>query len=303
MKKTIYLFTMLAFISFTGRTQTTVTDIDGNVYNTVDIGTQQWLTENLKTTRLKDGTSIPLVADNTAWINLTTPGYCWYNNDQAANGATYGALYNWYAVSTEKLCPTGWHVPSDTEWVVLVDYLGGASVAGNKMKEAGTTHWFIPNTGATNESGFTALPGGQRGAYGVFDLLRATATWWTATAIGIYNPGTRYITYSSGLVGYVNENKEAGKSVRCIKGDVSGINTPQNSPVKINVYPNPSHGIAMIEYTKAQRSLLQVIDVLGEVVIEKQITGKTEIELPNKGIYIVKISDGSGIITEKLIVQ
>jgi uncharacterized protein (TIGR02145 family) len=139
-----------------------VTDYDGNVYPTVRIGTQLWMAKNLRTTRLKFGGTIQIVTDNTAWSNLTTPGYCWYNNDEAANKETYGALYNWYTIATTNLCPAGWHVPTDDDWEVLTTYLGGYNIAGDKLKEAGTAHWANPNTGATNETGFSALPGGSR---------------------------------------------------------------------------------------------------------------------------------------------
>ena len=122
-----------------------VQDIDGNNYLTVTIGTQIWMAENLRTTKYNDGTAIPLVTDNTTWANLTTPAYCWYNNDAKTNGSTYGALYNWYSVNTKKLCPTGWHVPNDTEWTTLTTYLGGTAVAGGKLKETGTAHWYSPN--------------------------------------------------------------------------------------------------------------------------------------------------------------
>jgi uncharacterized protein (TIGR02145 family) len=136
-----------------------VTDIDGNVYNTVTIGDQVWMAENLKTTKLNDGTSISNAIDNIAWASLSTPGYCWFINNRATY-EIYGALYNWYAVYTDKLCPTGWHVPSNSEWTTLTDHLGGAEVAGGKLKESGSSHWASPNTGATNVTGFTALPGG-----------------------------------------------------------------------------------------------------------------------------------------------
>ena len=116
----------------------TVTDIDGNVYHTVTIGTQTWMVENLKTTKYNDGTAIPLVTDSTAWLNLTTPGYCWYNNDAATYKNTYGALYNWFTVNTSKLAPSGWHVPTDAEWTTLITYLGGETVAGGQMKSTGT---------------------------------------------------------------------------------------------------------------------------------------------------------------------
>jgi len=158
-----------------------VLDTDGNIYHTVVIGNQVWIVENLKTTRYNDGTSIPLVTGNTEWINLTTPGYCWYDND-ITNKETYGALYNWYAVQTNKICPAGWHVPSDSEWTALTDFLGGESTAGGKLKEAGTMHWDSPNTGATDESGLTLLPGGFRGAQGVCYHIGYWGQFWTSTS-------------------------------------------------------------------------------------------------------------------------
>lgn len=135
--------------------QTFIADADGNTYKIIKIGDQVWTAENLRTTRYNDGTEIPLVTDYTAWTNLTTPAYAWTNND-IGNKSVYGALYNWFAVKTCKLCPSGWHVPTDAEWTILENHLGGISVAGGKMKETGTEHWFAPNTDATNESGFTA---------------------------------------------------------------------------------------------------------------------------------------------------
>ena len=138
-------------ISFT-TVYPSVNDVDGNTYNVVAIGTQVWMAENLKTTKYKNGTAIPLITDLTAWMSLTTPGYCWYD-------ATYGALYNFYTLSTGSLCPTGWHIPSDAEWTTLTDYLGGETVAGGKLKETGTAHWTTPNSGATNAFGFKGLPG------------------------------------------------------------------------------------------------------------------------------------------------
>lgn len=137
----------------------TVTEMDGNVYQTVKIGTQIWTRENLKTTKYKDGTAIPLATDNTAWSNLTTPGYCWYNNDASANKNVYGGLYNWYTVSTNNLCPSGWHVSTDLDWTTISNYLGGGFDAAVKLKETGTDHWSAPNAGVTNETGFTARPG------------------------------------------------------------------------------------------------------------------------------------------------
>ena len=159
----------------------TVTDIDGNVYNTVTIGTQVWMVENLKTTRFNDGSAIQLVSDDTVWSNLTSPGYCWYDNDEATNKDPFGALYNWYTVNSGKLCPAGWHLPTDDEWDIIVNYLDGDTIAGGKMKETGTTLWNSPNTGATNSSGFTGLPGGFCNFNGNFYSIGFNGSWWSTT--------------------------------------------------------------------------------------------------------------------------
>ena len=150
----------------------TVTDIDGNVYHTVTIGTQTWMVENLKTTRYRNGEAIPNITDNASWAALITCAYCDYNNIPS-NSITYGKLYNWYAVNDSRnIAPMGWHVSTDAEWTTLTTFLGGTSIAGGKLKENGTIHWNSPNVGATNETGFSALPGGYRlnsGFYGAGD--------------------------------------------------------------------------------------------------------------------------------------
>lgn len=194
----------------------TVSDIDGNIYHTVPIGTQVWMLENLKTTRYRDGISIPNITESTSWFNLNTPGYCWYNND-ITNKNTYGALYNWYTVNSGKLCPTGWHVPSDAEWATLITSLGGASTAGGKMKEIGTSHWVIPNEEATNRSGFTALPGGIRYEDGSFSNVGNMGYWWSSTgnnnsALSLYLSYTFKETFNSRAL-----IMGRGLSVRCIK--------------------------------------------------------------------------------------
>jgi len=202
----------------------TVTDIDGNLYHEVTIGTQTWMLENLKTTKYNDGTAISNVTDNTAW---TTAGaaYCWYNNDAATYKATYGALYNWKAVDpasngNKNICPTGWHVPTDAEWTILTTYLGGETVAGGKMKESGTAHWTTPNTGADNSSGFTALPGGTR-AYndGTFGIVGNNGHWWSNSANSTSLASDRGINYSNANAYLGSNSKQYGFSVRCLKGN------------------------------------------------------------------------------------
>jgi uncharacterized protein (TIGR02145 family) len=189
-----------------------ITDKDGNVYTSVTIGTQVWMVENLKTTKYNDGTEIPNVT--TGFDALITPGYCWYNND-VANKLIYGALYNWFAVYTGKLCPTGWHVPSRPEVTTLQTYLGGESVGGGKLKETGTTHWTSPNTGATNESGFTALPGGYRPS--TFMAIHDAGYWWNSTETSTIGASFMIMWCNNSNITITQVTKADGMSVRCIK--------------------------------------------------------------------------------------
>jgi uncharacterized protein (TIGR02145 family) len=201
----------------------TVTDIESHVYQTVQIGDQVWMAENLKTTKLKDGTDIAWVEDDSVWFNLSlaeTPGFCWYLNDEATYGETYGPLYNWYTVETGKLCPEGWHVPSDAEWILLTTYLGGAQVAGGKLKETGTIQWESPNASATNETGFTALPAGWREPWGYYDYLGLMGSWWsTDWTSNSYNSFgfIRLVSFENGEMIRDGFAKNIGVSVRCLK--------------------------------------------------------------------------------------
>jgi len=198
-----------------------VKDIDGNVYKTVKIGKQTWMAENLKTTRYNDGTAVPLITDAAAWANrdsiaLTTPAYYWYDNDTTYKNI-YGALYNGYTVKTGRLCPDGWHVPTDAEWSELTTYLGGEGIAGGKLKEAGTTHWEAPNTAATNETGFNALPGGYRFMDGTFKLVNGGGNWWSSTGYNTERTWFRGMNNNIELVIKGPLEKPVGVSVRCIK--------------------------------------------------------------------------------------
>ena len=210
------------------------TDADGNNYATVTIGDQIWMAENLRVTTYPDGTAIPHVSDNTAWANLdnnnTDDAYCWYNNDEATNADTYGALYTYAAAigddwthqntTGQGVCPDGWHLPSDTEWTELTDYLGGLSIAGGKLKDAGTTNWSSPNYGATNESGFSAPPGGRRSNYsGEFTDAGDYGYWWSATE---YSGSGSYIWirglfYATADVAYTEGARSDGFSIRCVR--------------------------------------------------------------------------------------
>lgn len=192
----------------------TVTDIDGNVYNTVTIGTQCWTVENLKTTRYNDGTAIPNITDNTEWANLTTGAWCYYNND-GSNNSVYGKLYNWYTVNTGKLAPIGWHIPTDAEWTTLNTYLGGTKV-GDKMRA--TTLW-TPYTGITNtnSSGFTGLPAGFRNYDGTFNSIGYNGSFWSSGLSSNSSSMFRFLNYNTSSLGNSTTIKASGYSVRCIK--------------------------------------------------------------------------------------
>jgi uncharacterized protein (TIGR02145 family) len=216
-KNVILLVATLVCTGLAGIQAQTLKDIDGNVYKTVTIGKQIWMAENLKTTKFNDGTLISLVSEDQAWGALTTPALSWYNRDEAANKNKYGALYNWYTVSTNKLCPKGWHVPSDAEWTTLTTFLGGESIAGGKLRETGITHWEKPNTGATNESGFTTLPGGYRNNHGAFANVGFFGFWWSATENFPTASWCRTMGCTGSDILRIFSLKKNGYSVRCIK--------------------------------------------------------------------------------------
>jgi uncharacterized protein (TIGR02145 family) len=204
----------------TSVTYGSLTDQQGNVYKTVTIGEQTWMAENLRTTIFRNGESIPEVKENPEWKNLTRAAYCNYGNEQSAEKtATNGRLYNWFAVSDVRaIAPAGWHVATDADWKNLTNALGGESVAGGKLKEAGNTHWKAPNTSATNSSGFTAQPAGRREyTDGSFINSGFNAFWWTSSP---YNPDYswyRQVNYDAAFVNPANFHKQYGFSVRCVK--------------------------------------------------------------------------------------
>lgn len=197
-------------------TNNTVTDVDGNVYNTVTIGTQVWMKENLKTTHYRNGDAIATGLSNTDWTVTTSGAYAIYDND-AINNTTYGKLYNWYAVvDSRNIAPIGWHIPSETEWSILRNFLGGQEVAGAALKD--TTAWKSPNTGATNSSGFTGLPGGIR-LYtdGSFTEVGLTGDFWSSTLSDTNAAWGQNLAFSTIYFGQPSSNKNYGYSVRCIK--------------------------------------------------------------------------------------
>jgi uncharacterized protein (TIGR02145 family) len=205
--------------------RTKLTDAEGNLYNTILIGTKLWMAENLRTTRLNDNTLIPEITGNTEWVGTSSPAYCWYDNNSSFK-STYGALYNWYSVNTGKLCPAGWHVPTDQEFSALEVTLGmGADQSeiwgwrgtdhGLKMKN--TTGW-DNNGNGSNSSGFTALPGGYRyGTDGQFFLQTTITYWWTSSEHDADRGWYRRLDSSSDQVYRASTSKKGGKYIRCVK--------------------------------------------------------------------------------------
>lgn len=201
-----------------------MTDQEGNVYKTIVIDTQEWMAENLKTSIYRNGESIANVTNNSQWAGLSTGAWCYYNDSQYE--CPYGKLYNWHAVADPRnVCPTGWHVPTDVEWSVLINYLdpnadGGLNAnntAGGKMKSIGTQYWLIPNQDATNESGFSGLPGGNRDDDGTVYNFGDYGYWWSSTESDTYNAWNRGLNYYNGDVYYYFNSKKDGFSVRCLK--------------------------------------------------------------------------------------
>jgi uncharacterized protein (TIGR02145 family) len=310
-KKIKLLAVFLFCIGLTGLRAQTVTDSrDGNVYQTVTIGTQVWMAENLK--------YLPSVVGPGAG-SKTTPYYYVYGYDginvtdakATSNYTTYGVLYNWPAAmngaasstanpsGVQGVCPTGWHLPSDAEWTQLTDYLGGESVAGGKLKEIDTTHWSSPNTGATNETGFTALPGGNFD-YG-FVYIGGWGTWWMATelspAIALY----RYVSSNESSVNGDRVLKRFGFSVRCVKDNNTFITNSINSE-EITLYPNPATEKLYLKNNNYANSTIMIIDLQGKQVLSRQIdSNPIDISNLKKGIYVVKLVGSENVLITKFV--
>lgn len=283
----------------------TVTDNDGNIYHTVYIGTQVWMSENLKSLHYSDGTVIPKV-----WS---------YDNSDSLAGI-FGLLYSWPsamkgAASSNSIpggvqgaCPDGWHLPGSAEWSVLTGYLGGESTAGGKLKEKGTTHWNVPNKGATNESGFTALPGGScTESVGV--NIGIGGFWWSSTN------ESDYITFFSLINEEIGASQSSqwvasedidkiGASIRCLKNTGATQISLVEDPGQFNIYPNPADDWMIIRLENSTIMDLTVYGLEGKIMLRRQIGQQETLidtgDLP-EGIYIVSVKSSQGIMQKKII--
>jgi uncharacterized protein (TIGR02145 family) len=302
MKKINLLLIALVALSFHNQAQT-VSDKDGNTYGTVTIGTQVWMTENLKTTKYNDNSTIALVTDNTVWSTLTTGAYCFYNNDESYK-STYGVLYNWYTISSDNLCPTGWHVPSSVEWLALNNYLGGMSVANDMLKEAGTTHWSSPSTG-TNSTGFTGLPAGSRDSTGSFYDIFKYGYFWSSTADNLGNGWGWDLAYSCDFQSYGYIGQNTGLSVRCMQNSVVSNVEKIEDANALKIFPNPASDIITINCTKTINEIL-IYNLFGQLVNKQQVNNNINrfdvSNLPN-GIYVIEVEDAQGAMMQQKLIK
>lgn len=202
------------------QSQETVTDFDATTFKTLKIGTQVWSATNLNVSNFNNGDAIPEAKTVAEWNKASEngkPTWCYYENDPT-NGEIYGKLYNWFVVKDPRgLAPKGWHIPSDTEWKTLTDNLGGAGIAGSKLKEVGNIHWKRLNTESNNKSGFTAIPGGARGIGGAFNNIGSSGYWWSSTE---YNTGKAwccFMSFNHSHIEMSDFNESNGLSIRCVK--------------------------------------------------------------------------------------
>jgi len=293
MKHTILSLAFLLIVVLTGAQ--TVSDIEGHVYNTITLGTQVWMKENLRTGKYRNGNDI-----NTDWTQVPYVGTASDYAHVSYYDSIYGKLYNWYAVGdARKICPVGFHVPNDTEWIELRTFLGGAAVAGGKMKETDTTYWQSPNTGATNSSGFSARPSGNC-ANATFMGLGVGAGWWSTTqdtSTGYYNGFG--VSYNTTGLGSGMTIKSYGNAIRCV-GDVAATTgVDEIKTIHFTIYPNPAQDIIHI-MSADKIDKIEIYNVLGALVLT---TDKNDISVAQlaKGSYFVKAYAGNKVQVEEFV--
>mgnify|MGYP000937854772 CR=1 FL=1 len=287
--KNILLFALFTLLSSQIIVSQTITDVDGNEYNTIVIGTQEWMQENLRVTHFNTGASIPYVEENSAWLMQNEAAYCWYNHNYAVNGSSFGGLYNWFAANSNNLCPTGWKVPTNSDWDILSNFLGGSMVAGGKMKEMGTSHWKSPNTGATNESGFTGLPGGIRSPEdGSFGYITEGCGFWSSTQVNSNEAWDRFLVYADATLDKYNVQKQTAYSIRCVKTTTTGFKYI-HQPI---LFPNPVVNMFSVLNFQNENSEMRIYNSVGELCLFRESIRDIDISSFKNGFYILKINNG-----------
>ncbi|MBU6204152.1 MAG: T9SS type A sorting domain-containing protein, partial [Bacteroidetes bacterium] len=285
------------------KTYGSMTDQQGNTYRTIVIVTQEWMAENLRTTIYRNGDAIANVTDGNQWANLTTGAWCHYNNN-SSNECPFGKLYNWYAVADPRnVCPSGWHVPTDAEWTTLTNFLGGEFVAGGKMKSTGTQYWLSPNQDATNESGFSGLPGGYRSSSGYFGSVGYNGYWWSSSESSTSIAWYLYLYFYNGSAARINYPGQGGLSVRCLRDLPAGGRLDEKNEIEhVIIYPNPTNNNIniVINAVSETQTTIRITDLLGRVMLtetEALIGGNNTITYNISdyaaGVYLVHVGNGN----------
>jgi uncharacterized protein (TIGR02145 family) len=311
MKKIVLGLILISSLSaFCQKLGSGITDIDGNNYNSVIIGTQEWTKENLNVSKYSDGTIIPQVTDPTAWFSLTTGAWC-YNSNNIENSLNYGKLYNWYAVAgihdndpntpNKSIAPEGWHVPSDEDWTILTSFLGGEFAAGAKMKELNIGLWSPSYVNTSNNSGFSALTSGFRQNTGDFNNNNSNCFMWSSTEYNNPNGNDyaslmRYLVISSPSIITDYNSKLCGFSVRLLNNTLLN-NQSFNKTNSFNIYPNPAKASVTIDCGNPSNIANQpytINDALGKIILKGKLNeGDTTINVEHlsKGIYYIKVAN------------
>lgn len=303
-KKILVILTLLSTI--VGKTQT-ISDADGNIYNTVVIGSQIWMSSNLQTTHYANGDEIPTTVN--CYDNVTgefEPKYQWAYNCSESLVPTYGRLYTWYVVSDSRnVCPVGWHVPSITEFDTLKLYLGGATVAGGKLKETGFLHWNAPNTGATNEYGYNGVPNGHRSIDGSFTGLGTVSDTWSTTE-GTLGARDFDLNHDNAAVVSYDDNKEFGFAIRCLSNLSSNEIGQQGSSDQLLVYPTLTTYDLNIVVKMSTNVPYQLRSANGQLIFDGYLNpglNKVSVENIDAGFYILILSDQNNYLTYKIFKQ
>ena len=309
-KKLIWVF-LLTCVVIPVQSQTVI-DYDGNVYNTITIGEREWTKENLKVTHYNNGDVIPHITDQTTWNELNTGAMCYFDNDSLLNAATYGALYNFFAVTDERnICPQGWHVPSDNEWHQMVkaidanaqQQLGVESMtAGGDLKERDTIHWQSPNTGATNSSNFTALPGGRRSGQDYLNK-KIQAYFWTSTEAFMGYPWYRKLSFESETIERWGFPYSEGLSVRCIKDTLTIGIQEKDLGSDFYFYPNPAKNEITFESSEQNLLNIRIIDLSGRTIRSEQLEAGARLDVSDllSGVYFIQLSGRGKTVARKLV--
>jgi uncharacterized protein (TIGR02145 family) len=308
MKKYI-LFGLIIFFNSSLFAQFSITDIEGNIYKTTIIGNQIWMSQNLNTSYFSNGKKIENVTDNLTWGEYPKSAYCNYNNDSNIS-KIYGKLYNYFSVIDEnKICPIGWHVPSDNEWSELVNYLGGENVAGKHIKEKGNKHWKFPFGGGDNQSEFTALPSGYRWSNiglnkGLFNSLTYGASFWTSTDSTNNISIWRYLYPESDAIARLANDRNYGLSVRCISDiKLDEIKEQSNESILL-IFPNPSTS-GRIEFIllKGECSKIQLFNLFGQLLLEQKFNNYLELSNYPNTEYILRLTTTNGVLIRKILLN